>query len=1698
MNEELIHESHRSKIFLVTEEKGGDPIVLKVLNNDFPSPSDIAQLYNEPSVLEGLELTGVRKIIGRTKVKNKHALKMEYFNGISLKKAFVDKQNDVLDFLYIAIEICKTLDEVHAAGVTHKDISPSNILVQLQERKINIIDFEFSSRTVSKSYDLSNPTNLVGTISYCSPEQTGRINRAVDHRSDLYSLGATFYELLATQPPFIGKDAMELVHFHIAHAPKPLHELNANVPIALSKVIGTLLEKNAEDRYQSARGLQRDLEICLDQYSQTASIESFEIGRHDFWGEFSIPEKLYGRDQEISKILSIFERCAAGEPELLLVNGYSGTGKTVLVHEVHKPITLARGFYVEGKYDQFQKSIPYSGILQAIVNLIDLVLLEDEQTINRISSRVSQALGEEGQVLTNLVPNLELLIGPQRELPELTGEDSRRRFDYVFGKFFAAFCDADHPIVLFLDDVQWADAASFQLIQNLLTAREVTNILCICAYRSNEVPQGHALHATIAGLNSAGVSLSNIDIGNLSDADIGQLVADAVAYEPSSTPIVELTNLIIEKTQGNAFFTTQFLKSIEENGDVYYERNSNQWKWDLEKIRAKNLTDNVIEFLTAKIRLLPVSTQYVLKTAAALGSTVDMQMFDIIYSGTEQARAEEFDRAIHEGLMFKLSTGQFKFAHDRVMEAVYSLLEPDEKAHLHKKIAQLLEENSDEQEIESRLFEIVNHFNFAMDNGCVFADLDNHHAKLNYRAAVKAKGNSAFQLSLDYLLRAKKLLSADSWEDTYALTYEIHKEITEVSYLCANYEVTDEHFAIVDEKAESVMDRVKVYEVKINSFKALNDLPSAIDLGLEALRLLGRKIPRHPSKARVMASILKTEARLRGTSNNSILALPSMEDPKHIAAMRIMANIAPSAYWAEPNIIPILSSEMIGMSLKHGLNETSAFCFAGYGIIMCGVLGSMRRGKAYGELGLKLLEQFDSKEWVTQIVDPVYALIVHWNEHVDKSLAPLRNSFYTGLETGENEFACVNANIYCIHAFLSGKPLDLLEKETAAFSNSFFNLKQGTQHHYNEIYRQGMRCLMGLDDDPHRLIGEAFDAEAMLPIKQEKEDKSAVFFIYFNTMMISYFFGDFKQALQQADLALELEEAVLSKFEIPNLYFYRALSALALALDEDSKKLKSAYLKVARKAAKKLTYFAKYSPENYLHKATLLKSQIALLEHHLGESRVLVDMAISQAGKQKFIHEEALAFELGARAYIRFGMDDLGKYYLNNAFNLYQQWGARAKLDQLLKFYPQYLSEVRAPKNHSNFHSGSHTSSSISGLHLDVDTIIKASLTLSSEVELPKLLSNLLSMVIENAGAQKGALILLRDDKLCLEAVSDISTNLTENLLNLPIEAQPYVPPSIAKYVARARRNFISNSFANLTEFTRDEYVARVKPESMLSVPIINQGNLLGVVYLENNLTKNAFTPERVELLSVLSSQMAVSINNALLYENLEQKVAERTVELAKEKKKSDVLLANILPKAVALELKEKGTTEPMHFEAVTVLFADFVGFTSASTKMTTKQLVDTLNSCFKSFDEICEDRRLEKIKTIGDSYMCAGGLPIANSTHAFDAIEAAFDIVKSMEEFNAQSELNGIPRLEVRIGIHTGPLVAGVVGTTKFAYDIWGNTVNKASHLESSSEQGKINISEETYQIVKDKFACTFRGSKMAKNLGKVNMYFVTDKAIS
>ena len=538
MTEKLIYESKKSKIFFCDDAESGNPVAKKVLNYEFPTPKDISRFYNEYEVISSIKLSGIRNVIRKGKENNRHYLLLEWIEGENLAAAFRGKQNDIIDFLYIAIAITEALSQIHAYNIIHKDISPFNIIVDLQDRTVRIIDFGISTNLDLKQIYIGNPEQLEGTLTYNSPEQTGRMNRLVDYRTDLYSLGVTLYEMLTGKPPFTAKDAMELVHCHLAHIPKPVYMMNANAPVQISNIIDKLLSKNAEDRYQSAHGLKQDFQICLQEFISNKTISLFTLGKNDFSGKFQLPQKLYGREKEIETIVSSFEKCAAGHLEFVLVSGYSGTGKSALVHEVYKPITAKRGYFISGKFDQYQRVVPYYAILEAFRELINIFLSENEQKLNTIREEIKAALGNEGKVLTNVLPNLEHIVGPQPEIPELGGMESQNRFNYVFRKFVNATGTKEHPLVLFIDDLQWADSASLSLLHILLTDSKIGYLLCIGTYRDNEVSASHPLTGTINRIRNTGTSIQTISVENLSKENVNQLLSDALNAPPEKTDLL--------------------------------------------------------------------------------------------------------------------------------------------------------------------------------------------------------------------------------------------------------------------------------------------------------------------------------------------------------------------------------------------------------------------------------------------------------------------------------------------------------------------------------------------------------------------------------------------------------------------------------------------------------------------------------------------------------------------------------------------------------------------------------------------------------------------------------------------------------------------------------------------------------------------------------------------------------------------------------------------------------------------------------------------------------------------------------------------------------------------------------------------------------------------------------------------------------
>lgn len=1682
MVDRLIHESAKSKIYYHENDSGDLHTIIKELNYEFPSPREIDQFYNEYDILCKGKFKGSRNVLEKQREKNRHLLYLEWIDGINLNDAFIDAAPGLHQFLKIAISLCDTITEIHLQKIIHKDISPGNVLLNTAGDKVTLIDFGISSTFDLKPQYIANPDIMEGTLAYISPEQTGRMNRVVDYRTDLYSMGVTLYELVSGVLPFIAKDALEYVHAHIAQVPKPVNEINTNIPAQLGKIISKLLAKNAEDRYQSAPGVKADLEKCLDDLIKTGTIVDFPVGVNDFTEKFLLPQKLYGREKERAVIINAFNRCTAGAMELLLVSGYSGTGKSALVNEVHKQITIDRGYFISGKYDQFQRSEPFYAIIAAFKDLINIFLTENDEKLNYFREKIKAALGNEAQVMLDVIPALELIIGTQPKLAALGGLEAQKRFTYVFRKFVKAVAHRNHPIVLFIDDLQWADSASLDLMESLLQDMEIHHMLVIGAYRNNEVGPAHPLMHTLNSLGKTSLPVKMIQVNNLEKLHVNQLVAEALAVNLEQ--VNDLTELLFEKTQGNAFFLTHFLKSLHENGYLNFNIESKKWTWQIEQIRATNMTDNVVILMADKIRTLSSPTQNILTLAACIGNQFDAATLSVISGMDIENLKSNLREALTEGIIIPTEDG-YKFVHDRIQQSAYSLIPEADKAATHLKIGRLLLQNTIKEKQSTLLFDIADHYNLGLK--LIEGEEKMQLLDLNRKAALRAKNSSAFQHARKYVEMAIRLLPATAWKSNYPLALELNTLAAEIYFLCSDVTAMELYVQKITEQAQSLKDIVKANEIRVQGYISQNRLREALAKGLELLKQFRITFPKNPMLVHAVLALLRTKLVIGFRKPADLVHLPMMEQRRDLEVMSVLFEVVPSAYWVNANLMLMIVFKSMRMSLLKGNCGISYYSYTSYGAVLC-ELGELKSGYAFGVIGLQLSDRNEARATSCRTKFNFSCFVQHWCEPLRNTFDPFLKAYHIGLETGNGEFASFSLYFYVQHFYLSGKNLQQAIDEFEKNGRAIQQMGHFTPLNYLNIHHQAALNLAGHSANPCALEGTAYKESEMLPRHIDGNDKTALYKYHFQKMILQTVFENYEEAIKSGELALPNVGSVTAQYCRTLLLFYEALARFGQIRKVNSH-LKRQYAKRIKKNISKIKMWAEHSPENQLHKYHLLKAEWYRIKGETAKTLDHYDMAIQLARKAGFLQEEALANELAAKYFIERDKTDLAEMYMKNAYQCYRNWGAGAKLKQLEQLYPQYISGIKrngsGMRLSETIESGS---TSQDTAELDMASLLKASTTISGEVVLSKLLSLLMNIVIENAGAQRGFILLERNGGLFIEAEVEADGKVIE-VHHIPFAQSGKLAESVVTFVSRTKESIVMDDAVTDTRFHADEYIHTHRPISVLCLPIIHLGKFIGLLYLENNLVRGAFTENRINVLQLLSGQIAVSINNALLYDELEQKVEERTAELATEKKKSDDLLYNILPYETAQELKQFGKTEARQFESTSVLFTDFVGFTATAAKLSATELVTEIGQCFEAFDNIAEKYGIEKIKTIGDSYMAAGGIPVANNTHAENAVAAAFEILAFM---NQRNKIASHAVLQLRLGVNSGPLVAGVVGLKKFQYDIWGDTVNTASRMEQNSEPGRINISESTYQLIKHRYTCEYRGEIEAKGKGKVKMYFV------
>ncbi|KOP25401.1 serine/threonine protein kinase [Hapalosiphon sp. MRB220] len=1609
---EQIYLGSRTIVYRGIRELDQQAVIIKLMRNEYPTLNEIAQFRNQYIITKKLNFPGIVKTYTLESYHNGYAIVMEDFGGISLQQ-WIGKNNidvsaigninnfelPINDFLNISVQIASILDQLHRQRIIHKDIKPANILINPTTKEIKIIDFSIASLLPKEIQRLTNPNVLEGTLSYISPEQTGRMNRGIDYRTDFYSLGVTFFELLTGQLPFIAADSMELVYSHIAKEAPKASEINSKIPLILSEIISKLMAKNAEDRYQSALGLKYDLEICKQQWQETSKIDSFELATKDISNRFLIPEKLYGRQREVETLLAAFERLgnfnSSRPAEMILVVGDPGVGKTAVVNEVHKPIVRQRSYFIKGKFDQFQRDIPFSGWVEAFQDLIRQLLLESDAEIQRWKAKILSALGDQAQVIINVIPQLEQITGKQPPVDELSSNAAENRFNLLFQRFIQIFTSKEHPLVIFLDDLQWADTASLKFIQLLTTSihspllssttsedtrefevKEIATVatnegslLLIGVYRDNEVSRTHPLCLTLNEIEKNRGGIHTITLKSLNQSDLNCLIADTLHCTEAMA--IPLTQMVFAKTKGNPFFTNQFLKSLYAEQLIQFHFNVGYWQYNLAKIMTLSLTDDVVEFMAMQLEKLPRHTQEILKLAACIGNQFDIKTLSIVYEKNAIDTASDLWTALHEGLVIpetdeyklfiedsdnsliindvrqstqlpvtKNQLPKYKFVHDRVQQAAYSLIPEEKKKSIHLTIGRLLLKKIPTQDREENIFALVNQLNIGLDLITNQVESDEL-AAMNLIAGRRALSSTAYGTAIKYLTTGIELLKDDGWERKYELTLSLYETAAEAAYLFGNFEQIEQFVQIVLAQAKTLLEKVKVYEVKIKAYGAQNQALEAVNIALTVLKQLGIEFPQNSNQSDVQLAMVQITSNLAGRYIEDLINLPQMTEAKALAVMRILSNATPFTYQVTPELFILMVLKQIELSLKYGNSPLSSFVYVVYGFILCGVIGDIESGYKFGKLALNLLARFQPQETIAKVGMTFYALVSIWQNHANETLMHFLRYYSAGLETGDLEFAAYSLMYYCNYSYLIGKDLTELEHEISIYSNAISQIKQERIYHWSAIYQQSVLNMLGAMENPCRLIGEAYNEEKMLRLHLETNDTVGLLYLYFNKLYLCYLFQDFPQALENSNFAEKYLSGGMGQLIFPLFHFYTSLVHLSMYFDVEESKQKQILDKVAVNQ-EKFRKWTHHAPMNYLHKYYLVEAEKHRVLNEYLEAMDNYDHAIALAKKHDYINEEALANELAARFYIEWGKQKIAQTYLTDAYYCYARWGAKAKIDDLAKRYPQLLAPILQQSKSITYSSEKstlsyHTTLSTQSIHqtlispgtsisdsLDLTSVIKASQALSREIELDQLLSTLMKIVMENAGASKCALMLNSGDKLDLTVTAMSSnSNLASAYTEFPainLYCSYDLPINLINYVKRTKEIFVVDD-ANLEDFlANDSYIIREQPKSLLCIPIIHQGKFLGILYLENNLTTGAFTRDRLELLQIITTQAAISLHNAILYKdlaeakeeleeynhNLKEKVERRTQELNDNNQRLKKVIADLKNAQVQLIQSEK------------------------------------------------------------------------------------------------------------------------------------------------------------------------------------------------
>ena len=1436
-------------------ERGSLPILAVAITAERPSPRSLKRLEHEWSLASELNAAWAAQPLVLTRHKGRAVLILNDPGGEPLDRIMEQDRGRPLDLtrlLATAIGLAAALSQVHRQGLIHKELMPANALVD-DGGHVWLTGFGIASRLPRERHASVPPDFIAGTLEYMSPEQTGRMNRSMDTRSDLYSLGVTLYQMLTGGLPFTAADPLEWVHCHIARrpvAPANRHE----VPEPLSAITMRLLAKNAEDRYQTAAGLVADLRRCLAQWQAHGRIETFPLGADDLSDRLLIPEKLYGREREVDTLLAAFDRVVAGgKPELVLVSGYSGVGKSAVVNELHKSLVPPRGLFASGKFDQYKRDIPYATLAQAFQGLIRPLLSKPEAELSKWRDALIRALNPNGSLLVDLVPELKLIIGEQPAVAPLPPQEAKTRSHFAFRRFIGVFARPEHPLALFLDDLQWLDAATLDVLEDLLVQDDLAHLLLIGAYRDNEADPLHPLMRRLAAIREAGAAMQEICLTPLGSGDLAHLIADTLHCESQRATL--LAQLIHGKTAGNPFFAIRFIHALVEEGLVSFEHGNALWRWDLDAIHAKGYTDNVVDLMVNKLNRLPATTQTALQQLACIGNSAESAVLSAVLESSEQGTETVLWEALQRELIVR-SEDSYRFAHDRVQEATYSLMAQEARAEAHLRIGRLLHAHTPLEKREEAIFEIVNQYNRGAE--LIVSEEERFQvAELNLTAGKRAKGSTAHASALQYFVAGQALLTNAAWERDHDLIFQLELRRAECEFLTGELAVAAERLEILRSRATDTVELAMATCLGIDVYMTLGQMDRAITIGLDYLRHVAIDWPLHPTEEQVKTEYQRIWSQLAGREIEDVIDFALMSDATSIATLDVLTKMVPPSLFTDRNLFALVACRGSSLSIERGNNDGSCLIYVWFSDIAGHRFGDYQDAFRFAQLGYELVEKRGLKRFQASTYVSFAGMIMPWMKRLSDCRNVQERAFEIANKIGDLTYA-VYARVGLITQLTAaGGSLVAVQSEAENGLNFARKAKFGFGIDTINRVLGFIRTLRGLTTQFGSFDHAEFD-EKDFERNLSHHPPMNQFWHWVRKLQVHFFVGDFASAIEASLKASPLLWASPT-FEIADYELYSALSRAALWDSAESDQRREHFDALAAHY-KRLAIWAEACPENFQDRATLVGAEIARIEGRTLDAIDMYEQAIRSARGNGFVHNEALAHEVAARFYAARGFETIADAYLRNARNCYNRWGAQGKVKQLDERNPR-LRDGRTP-------APSSTIGAPFG-QLDVETVVRASQALSSEMVFPRLIERLLRITVEHAGAERGLLILIRDGEPRIEAEATTGPGKIDVAVREGQATRSDLPQSALHYVIRTLENVLLDDASSDEVYSKDEYVRQNRSRSVLCLPIIRQGKLVGVLYLENNLAPLVFTSSRVAVLQLLASQAAISLENASLYSDL-------------------------------------------------------------------------------------------------------------------------------------------------------------------------------------------------------------------------------------